>query len=112
MVISDGMEGMDKELEKEEGGALVIYMLIVPQEGGCSAWFCVFNGHVQLSTLFVSSTMHSDCTTRKHIDLHSDTCIHLSQLCFNRRMSWLVYCGLLVSKRVMCHMAGMESSVL
>lgn len=60
----------------------------------------------------VSSTMHSDCTTRKHIDLHSDTCIHLSQLCFNRRMSWLVYCGLLVSKRVMCHMAGMESSVL
>lgn len=51
MVMTDGMEGMDEGLEKEEGGAVVIYMLIVPQEGWYSAWFCVFNGHVQLSTL-------------------------------------------------------------
>lgn len=111
MVMSDGMEGMDEQLEKQEGGAVVIYMLTMLQEGGYSTWFCVFNGHVQLSTLLC----RQQCiltVQQENTDLHSGTCIHLSQLCFNGRMSWLAYCGLLVSKRVMCHMAGMESSVL
>jgi len=108
--MSDGMEGTGEQVEKEMSGVVLIYMFIAPRQGGDSAGLW---GSTDMSNYQTLLFPQQRSLTAQHANTDRQTHTHSCEpAVLAGRMSWLVYCGLLVSIRVICHMAGIESAVL